>query len=113
MLGSASDNLNGTAYAISKCRSVLDNARWTLLALTRHAHSQQVEIEIDAGIGVPHYDCGMVDTEKQLIRWTVPLLQALVGWKLQHLNRVRIWILKVEGRDARRVPVPVWKPLWS
>ena len=84
-----------------------------VLALTRHAHSHQVAIELDAGIGVPHYDCGMVDTEKQLFCWTVPLLQALVGWKLQHLNRVLIWILKVEGRDARRVLVPVWKPLWS
>ena len=76
-------------------------------------HSEQISVELDASVGVPHYDCGVVDAEKQLVRGAVPLLQALVRRKLQHLYRMPIWILEVERRDARGVLVPVRKALWS
>src|SRR5208283_901397 len=86
-----------------------------VFALSGHVHSEQVAIELEAGVGVPNYDCGVVDTEKQLVVGTgaTPLLQALVRRKLQHLHRVPIWILEVERRNARRVLVPVRKALWS
>src|ERR1051326_4277318 len=54
----------------------------------------------------------MVDTQEQFVRGSVPLPQALVRGKLQHLNRMCIWILEVERRDARCVLVPIWKALW-
>src|ERR1700747_1321216 len=38
-----------------------------VLALSGHMHSEQVAVELDTGVAVPHYDCCMVDTEKQLI----------------------------------------------
>src|SRR6266536_3774474 len=84
-----------------------------VLALSGHMHSEQVAIELDASVGVPHHDCRMVNAEKQPVCRAVPLLQALVRRKLQHLHRVPIWILEVERRDARRVLVPVRKALWS
>src|SRR5438874_4591178 len=84
-----------------------------VFALPGDLHSQYVAIELDAGVGVPHDDCRMVNTEKQLIRGAVPLVQTLVWREVQHLNRMPIWVLEVERRDARRVLIPVRKPLWS
>jgi len=54
-----------------------------------------------------------IDTEKQLAvgMGAVPLPQALVRRKLQHLYRVLIGILEVERGNARGVLVPVQKPL--
>src|SRR5580765_41021 len=84
-----------------------------VLALSSHMHAKQVAVKLDAGVRIPHNDGGMVDTQKKLIRGTVPLLQALIRRELQHLNRMAIRILEVERRDARRVLVPVRKALWS
>src|SRR5206468_211628 len=84
-----------------------------VLALSGHMHAEQVAVELNAGVGVRHHYCCMVDTEEQLFRWTVPLLQAFVRRELQHLNRMPIWILEVERRDTRRILVPVREALWS
>src|SRR2546427_5369308 len=86
-----------------------------VLALSGDVHSEEVAVELDASVGVPHHDGGMVDAEKQLVAGmgAVPLLQTLVRRELQHLYRMPIGILEVERRDAGRILVPVRKPLWS
>ncbi len=84
-----------------------------VLALSGHMQAEQVAVELNAGFGIPHHNCGMVDAEKELVASAVPLLRPLIGRKLQHLNRMPIWILEVERRDARRVLVPIRKALWS
>src|SRR5215469_10726080 len=82
-----------------------------VFTLSGYAHSEQVAIEPEAGVRVPHDDGGMVNAEEELICVAMPLLQTLVWRKLQNLHRVLIRILKIERRDARRILVPVRKPL--
>src|SRR6266567_9574778 len=57
-----------------------------VLALSGHMHSEQVAVEPDAGVGIPHHDCRMVNAEKQPVCGAVPLLQTLVWRKLQYLH---------------------------
>src|SRR2546425_10948092 len=61
-----------------------------VFALTGDTHSEQVVIELDAGVGVPHHDCSVIDSEEQLVGRAVPLLWALVRGELQHLDRMPI-----------------------
>src|SRR5689334_6145677 len=82
-----------------------------VLALACHVHSEEIAVEPDTGVRVPHYDCGMVDTEEHLVRGTMPLLLALVGREVEHFYWVLVGILEVERRDARGILVPVRKAL--
>ena len=45
-----------------------------VFALTGDTHSEQVVIELDAGVGVPNHDCSVIDAEEQLVGRAVPLL---------------------------------------
>src|SRR5437773_11060070 len=71
-----------------------------ILALAGHAHSQQVAVKLQAGVGVPHHDGSVIDAEKELAVRPVPFCCALIRRELKNLHGMLIWILEVEGRNT-------------
>src|SRR5438094_9135271 len=77
-----------------------------ILALAGHAHSEQVAVELEAGLGVPHHDGRVIDGEEEFAGRPVPFFCALIRGELKNLYRMLIWILEVEGRHTGCVHVP-------
>ena len=59
-----------------------------VLALAGHMHTKEVAVELDAGVGVPDDDRGVINTEEQFVRGAVPLLRAFVGRKMEDFYRM-------------------------
>src|SRR6266849_412378 len=82
-----------------------------VLAFSGDAHSQEIAVEPEAGIGIPYHDGSVIDAHRELIGRTVPFLQTLVGRKLQYFDGMSVRILEIERRDAGSILVPVGKAL--
>src|SRR5438132_14386352 len=83
------------------------------LALAGHAHSQQVAVKLQAGVGVPHHDGRVIDAEEQFAVLPIPFFSALIRRELKNLNRMLVWIFEIEGGDAGCVFVQVRESLRS
>src|SRR5207245_8149709 len=84
-----------------------------ILALAGHAHSEQVAVKLEAGVGVPHHDGRMIDAEEQFAVLPMPFFSALIRRELKNLNGMLVWIFEIEGGDAGCVFVPVRESLRS
>src|SRR5262249_2391066 len=73
-----------------------------VLALSSDPQAERVTVEVDAPLGVRHYDRRVVDAEEKSIGVYRPLGGALVGWKLKYLERLAVRGLEVERGDPRR-----------
>src|SRR5262245_10467187 len=82
-----------------------------VLALTHNRQAEDVPVERQAGLDIAHHDGGMIDAQKQAIRWLMPFRVALPSGKLQDLQRVTIGILEVKGSNAPGTGVPVRQAL--
>src|SRR5207249_11743368 len=64
-----------------------------ILALAGDAHSEQVPVELEAGLGVPHHDGRVIDAEGEFAGRPVPFFWALIWRELQDLVGMLIRIL--------------------
>src|ERR1051325_1110928 len=86
--------------------------RAVVLTGPRDVQTECISIKLQARLGIADDDCGMIDSQKQLVL-VLPLLIALAFRKLQNLEPVLIRIAKVESLDAAGVLVPVRQTLWT
>src|SRR6266550_3133015 len=82
-----------------------------ILALAGHAHSEQVAVELQAGLGVPHHDDREIDAEEEFAGRPLPFFWALSLRQPQDPHGMLIQIFEIEGGDTGCVLVPVRKSL--
>src|SRR5438128_10986308 len=49
-----------------------------IIALAGHAHSEQVAVELEAGLGVPHYDGRMIDVWERFAVLPMPFFRDFI-----------------------------------
>ncbi len=72
-----------------------------VVAFPGHPQSQQIAVEGEAPIGIPHHDGGVIDAEEEGLP-VLPARVALIGRELQNLERMAVRITEVEGSNPRR-----------
>src|SRR5438094_10615312 len=82
-----------------------------ILALAGHAHSEQVAVELEASLGVPHHDGRVIDAEEKFAGRPAPFFWALIRRELQDLHGMLIGIFELECEGTGCVLVLVRKSL--
>src|SRR5215510_7091611 len=84
-----------------------------VFTFTGNVQSQEIAIELDAGIRIAHDNRRVIDPQEEFVRGLVPLGQSLVRRELQDFHRMSVWVLEVERRDSRCILVPIGESLRS
>src|SRR5262245_43799878 len=84
-----------------------------VLAFTSHPHAERISIEAQRRFAVVHDDRRVINAEKDLRRWLVPLRAAFPWRKENDLQKMTVRIAKVERADSAGVGIPIRKALRS
>src|SRR5271166_825721 len=84
-----------------------------VIALAGNSQTEQIAVELEAGIRVRDGDGRVIDPEKQAVVAAMPFRISLALWKFEDFDRVLIRVLKVKGLDPTGIFVPIGQALWS
>src|SRR5689334_1792315 len=82
-----------------------------IFAFSRYAKAQKVPIKLQTQSSISDNNCGVIDSEEELVRFAVPLSETFAGRKLENFKWVSIRIFEVKRADTSGVPVPKGKLL--
>src|SRR5712692_1194920 len=82
-----------------------------VFACSRDSQTEQLAIELEAGVGVGDHDGGVVDPQKEPVVGALPLRSTFTIGELQNLHGMFVGVFEIESLDSARVFVPIRQPL--